>query len=249
MITIKNKNAFNSMLIAGKLLAELFELLKDYISPGISTLDIEMYIEAYLEKHELISQSKGYVGYQHVSCISLNDEVVHGIPSAQRFIASGDLVKVDVCAAWRGYCADMARCFVAGTASEDQKRLIDVAQKSLDAGIACVVPGGRLTDISYAVQGVVELAGFGVVRDFAGHGIGRKMHEDPEILNYGKPGCGPVIREGMAFAIEPMITQGKYEVYVEADGWTARTIDGTLAAHVEDTVLVTQFGAQIATRL
>lgn len=249
MITIKNKEAFDSMLVAGRLLAELFEELKGYVVPGVSTLDIDMYITAYLQKHEMISQTIGFAGYRHASCISVNDEVVHGVPDAKKIVASGDLVKVDVCAAWRNYCADMARCFIAGPVDDKKQKFIDVAQQALDAGIAKAVPGGKLTDISFAIQQEVEAAGFGVVRDFAGHGIGRKMHEAPEILNYGKPGRGPVIREGMAFAIEPMITQGRYAVRIDKDGWTARTIDGSLAAHVEDTILITQHGPQVATRL
>ena len=249
MIIIKNKEALDAMLVAGRLLAELFEELKSFIVPGISTLDIDTYVTTYLQKHKLVSQTVGYAGYRHASCVSLNDEVVHGVPQAVKVIVSGDLVKVDVCAALNNYCADMARCFIAGTPDSKKQQLIAVAQQSLDAGIAQAVPGKKLTDISYAIQQVVESAGCGVVRDFAGHGIGRKMHEAPEILNYGKPGRGPLIREGMAFAIEPMITQGNYPVCVDKDGWTVRTVDGSLAAHVEDTVLVTQHGPVIATRL
>lgn len=250
MITLKNKEALEAMLGAGKRLAELFEILKGYIVPGMSTLDIDSYIAQYLQQQGMVSQTVGYAGYKHSSCISINDELVHGVPSAQKFVARGDLVKVDVCASWNSYCADMARCFIVGNVVDEPKmKLIEVAQKSLDAGIEMAVPGGKLTDISYAIQRVVESAGFGVVRDFAGHGIGRKMHESPEILNYGKPGRGPVIREGMAFAIEPMITFGKYDICVDRDGWTARTRDGSLAAHVEDTVLITERGPQVATRV
>lgn len=249
MITLKNMQAFDAMREAGKLLAQLFEELKTVIVPGMSSADIDAFIAAYLDKHELISQSKGYAGYRHVSCISLNDEVVHGVPVSSKVIKVGDLVKVDVCAAFKGYCADMARCFMVGSATPVVKRLVAAAYASLDAGIAQAVPGGRLSDISAAIQATVEEAGFGVVRDFAGHGIGKSMHEAPEILNYGRPGRGPLIREGMAFAIEPMITEGDYKVYVEHDGWTARTVDKSLAAHVEDTVLITQHGPQVITKL
>jgi len=250
MITIKNEQAFSIMRVAGQLLAEMFEMLKGEIIPGVSTLDIDSYITDYLAQHKLVSQSKGYHGYQHVSCISINEVIVHGVPRKDKQIVAGDLVKVDVCAAWQGYCADMARCFFAGNIINQQaKNLVDVAQRSLDAGIAQAVPGAKLSNISFAIQQEVEKAGYGVVRDFAGHGIGSKMHEGPEILNYGKPERGIVIREGMAFAIEPMITQGSYKVYIEKDGWTARTVDKSLSAHVEDTVLVTKHGPQIITRL
>jgi len=237
------------MRTAGKLLAQLFVELDQVIVSGKSTLEIDAYIASYLQAHDLVSQSKGYAGYRHVSCISINDEVVHGVPSSERKVREGDIVKVDVCASWNGYCADMARTFFVGDVSADAKALVGAAYRSLDAGIEKAVPGAKLTDISAAIQREVEKAGFSVVRDFAGHGIGKKMHEEPEILNYGKPGRGPVIREGMAFAIEPMITQGRYDVYVESDGWTAKTVDKSLAAHVEDTVVVTSSGPQIVTRL
>ena len=250
MITIKNEQAFSTMRVAGRLLAEMFEMLKDEIVPGMSTLDIDSYIANYLAKHELVSQSKGYHGYKHSSCISVNEVIVHGVPRVDKQLVVGDLVKVDVCAAWHGYCADMARCFFVGNVKSLQAQsLVEAAQRSLDAGIAQAIPGAKLSNISFAVQQEVEKSGFGVVRDFAGHGIGSNMHEGPEILNYGKPGRGLVIREGMAFAIEPMITQGSYKVHIEKDGWTARTADKSLAAHVEDTIIITKDGPQIITRL
>lgn len=250
MITIKTETEFNAMRTAGKLLAELFERLKEQVEPGITSLSIDTFIADYIKQRGLVSAMLGYAGtYKHVSCISVNDVVVHGIPSPQTVLVAGDLVKIDVCASWQGYCADMARCFFVGkSSSADAHKLVDVAQASLDAGIQAAVPGNKLGDVSAAIQQEVETAGFGVVRDFAGHGIGRKMHEAPEILNYGRPGRGPVIREGMAFAIEPMITQGRYAVYVAQDGWTVRTVDKSLAAHVEDTVIITQHGPQVITR-
>lgn len=250
MITIKNRHALQAMEVAGKLLAELFVELEAVMYPGITTLALDSVIDAYLDKHKLISQSRGYGTYRHVSCISINDEVVHGVPSIQSVLCSGDLVKVDVCASYKGYCADMARCFfVDGVAAESARSLVDVAYRSLDKGIEQVIEGQRLTNISHAIQVEVERHGYGVVRDFAGHGIGRRMHEDPEILNYGAPGRGPVMRVGMAFAIEPMITCGDYRTYVADDGWTAKTVDGSLAAHVEDTVILTEHGPRIITRL
>jgi methionyl aminopeptidase len=251
MITIKTEAEFNAMRTAGKLLAELFERLKEQVEPGITSLAIDAFIADYIKQRGLVSAMLGYAGtYKHVSCISINDVVVHGIPSGNVVLSAGDLVKIDVCASWQGYCADMARCFFVGKIpSAAVERLVSVAGASLDAGIQAALPGNKLGDVSAAIQREVEAAGFGVVRDFAGHGIGRKMHESPEILNYGRPGRGPVMREGMAFALEPMITQGRYDVYVAQDGWTVRTVDKSLAAHVEDTVLITQHGPQVITRL
>jgi methionyl aminopeptidase len=247
MIQIKNKSSIAKMEEAGSLLSGMFEILGSIICVGVATADIDAWIEKELKKRGLLSRMKGYMGYQHVSCISLNNEVVHGVPSARK-LKDGDFLTVDVCASYKGYCADMARQFFVGTPLPQAKQLAEVAQKSLDAAIAKATVGNRLSDISAAVQQVVERAGFGVVRDFAGHGIGKQMHEDPEILNYGTPGQGPILRPGMAFAIEPMITAGRYEVYVTADGWTVCTEDNSLAAHVEDTVVITESGPKVITR-
>lgn len=250
MITIKNSYAIEAMTTAGRLLAEIFERIPAYLVPGRSTLEIDSWIAQQLDAVKLVSQSKGYMGYRHVSCISINDEIVHGVPQEARIITAGDLVKIDVCAAWKGYCADMARCyFVGGKSSAGAQALVDAAYEALDDGIEQAVEGHHVGDISAAIQKKVEACGFGVVRDFAGHGIGKRMHEDPEILNYGKPGRGPVIQVGMAFAIEPMITAGDYALEVLDDGWTARTVDRSLAAHVEDTVIVTKDGPRVVTRL
>lgn len=248
MITIKNKLAFEKMATAGKLLATMFAQLPSVLNAGTTTLAIDAWIEEYLKKNDLLSSCKGYRGYKHVSCISVNDEVVHGIPS-QRVVVEGDVVTVDVCASWRGYCADMARTFFIGKVKPEAQQLVIAAQAALDAGIAQAFVGNKLSTISAAIQRVVEQHGFGVVRDFAGHGIGKRMHEEPEILNYGSAGRGPVLRHGMSFALEPMITAGNYSVYVEADGWTVKTVDKSLAAHVEDTILVTDQGPRIITRL
>ncbi len=248
MIIVKNNASIRKMQTAGALLAEIFDELGQYVRPGLSTLDIDSWIFLQLKKRDLLSKTKGYMGYQHVSCISVNDEVVHGVPRANCIIKDGDLVKIDVCVSWRGYCADMARAFFVGAVSDEVKRFVSVAQNALDKGIAQACPGNRLTDISAAIQQEVERNGFGVVRDFAGHGIGKMMHEDPEILNYGKSGKGPILRSGMTFAIEPMITMGHYDVYIEKDGWTVKTQDKKLAAHVEDTILVTEQGPKVLTR-
>lgn len=249
MITVKNKASIAKMEQAGHLLLEIFEILGDFIQPGVSTLEIDACIARELKKRDLISKTKGYMGYQHVSCISVNDEVVHGVPSANNIVHKGDLVKVDICASFKGYCADMARSFFPGNEADERvKKFVTVAQNALNKGIEKARAGNRLSDISAAIQQEVEAHGFGVVRDFAGHGIGKSMHEDPEILNYGKPGLGPILRPGMTFAIEPMITMGNFAVYVTKDGWTVKTVDKSLAAHVEDTVAVTEDEPKILTR-
>lgn len=248
MITIKNKVSIAKMEKAGILLQEIFDVLVPFIKPGISTLDINGKIAELLKEKKMTSKTLGYHGYRHVSCVSVNDEVVHGVPRADKILQDGDLVKVDVCASYEGYCADMARAFFIGKPSQDALKLVQVADAALKKGIEQAKAGNRLGDISSAIQQEVERHGFGIVRDFAGHGIGKQMHEDPEILNYGKAGSGLLLQPGMTFALEPMITQGKYQVYVADDGWTVKTKDKSLAAHVEDTIAITQAEAKILTR-
>ena len=234
---------------AGQLLNELFESLDKSFCPGMSTFEIDLFIEQQHKKLGLVSRSKGYKGYKHSSCISLNDEVVHGVPSKDKILKNGDLVKIDICSSWSGYCADKARCFfVGGTPSKKSRELVDVVYQALDAGIDKARAGNHLTDISAAVQEIVDKYKFGILRDFAGHGIGKNMHEEPDIFNYGKPGQGPILRAGMTLAIEPMITMGNYRVYIAEDGWTVKTLDRSLAAHAEDTVLVTDGDPKILTR-
>ena len=247
MITIKNKTSIRKMSEAGQKLCSIFDMLPSIVKAGVTTLEIDSWIAQQLNYAELLSKMKGYMGYNYVSCISINDIVVHGVPDAT-VLQSGDVVKVDVCASWKGYCADMARAFFIDEVSPGVKKLVEVAQSALDKGIEAACVGNRLTDISYAIQKEVEEHGFGVIRDFAGHGIGKQMHEDPEILNYGKPGKGPILRAGMTFAIEPMITCGDYAVYIARDGWTVKTKDKSYAAHVEDTVLITESGPKVLTR-
>ena len=236
---------------AGKLLSSIFDDIASMITPGITTLELDSWIEQQLRAKGLVSKMKGYRGYPHVSCVSVNDEVVHGVPLATKKLNNGDLVKVDVCASWRGYCADMARVFFVGAESQmpaQLKKLVEVTQQALAKGISKAVVGNRLSDISAAIQQEIEAHGFGVVRDFAGHGIGKQMHEDPEVLNYGKPGQGPILQHGMALAIEPMVTMGNYDVYITKDRWTAKTVDKSMAVHIEDTVVITNDGPQVITR-
>ena len=249
MITIKNKSSLRKMEEAGRLLAQIFNDLYYLIRPEVSTLELDRWIDEQLIKNNLVSKTKGYMGYRHVSCISVNDEVVHGVPQGNKILKDGDIVKIDVCASWKGYCADMARAFFVGPASQEAQKLVEAAQAALNKGIEKAVPGNYLSDISSAIQREVERHGFGVVRDFAGHGIGKHMHEDPEILNYGAEGKGPLLQSGMTFALEPMITQGKFDVYITEDGWTVKTVDKSLAAHVEDTIVITDNEPKILTRI
>jgi methionyl aminopeptidase len=249
VIIIKNKAAIIKMETAARKLAEILKEVAPLVKEGVTTLELDEFVVKQLAEKGLVSRCKGYMGYQHVTCISINDEVVHGVPKKEKVIKSGDLVKIDICASWKTYCADMARCFFVGKVSDKIKKLVAVAQQSLDKGIEQAVVGNRVSDISSAVQKEVEKYGFGVVRDFAGHGIGKSLHEDPEVLNYGKPGRGPLLRVGMTIAIEPMITYGQYDVYIAQDGWTVKTEDKSWAAHVEDTVLITESGPKILTRL
>jgi len=248
MIHIKNKLSIQKMAHAGALLSDILESINYLVQPGVSTAEIDAWIEKQLHEKGLVSSTKGYMGYRHVCCISINDEVVHGVPSTKTILKSGDLVKIDICASWNGYCADMARNFFVGESSIEARKLVDVAKLALDKGIEKARAGNRLSDISWAIQQEVERHGYGVVRDFAGHGIGRQMHEEPEILNYGKPGRGPLLCEGMTFAIEPMITQGNHAVYITNDGWTVKTADKSLAAHAEDTIAITSGDPIILTR-
>lgn len=251
MIQIKNKAAIERMRTAGKLLANVFEELKaqSIVKAGVSTHDVDAWIEKSMRAKELKPECIGYGGYRHATCISVNDAIVHGVPSKTFILKDGDFVKVDVVGSYKGYCADMARYFFVGSIAPVTQKIADVAQESLDAALALVAPGVFLEEISGRIQQIVEGAGFGVVRQFAGHGIGKSMHEEPDVPNYAEGAPDLRLREGMTLAIEPMITEGSYDVVFSKDGWTAKTADGKLAAHVEDTVLVTAHGAEILTRL
>jgi len=248
-IVIKNKAAIDKMRTAGKLLARIVEEVRECVIPGVNTLEIDTFVEKRMRASGLKPECKGYAGYRHATCISVNDVVVHGIPSKEIILKSGDFVKIDIVGSYKGYCADLARYFFVGEVNPIAKRMAAVAQRALDLGINEVAPGKHLSDVSAIIQHVVEKEGFGVVRTFAGHGIGKGIHEHPDVPNYGKPGQGPILRVGMTIAIEPMITEKNYDVQIMEDGWTAKTVDGGLAAHVEDTIVVTKDGAEILTRL
>ena len=249
MISIKNKLARGKMEQAGMLLATIFQELPQHINVGVSTLALDSWIAQQLAAKGLVSHMKGYHGYPHVSCISLNDEVVHALPKAEKILKCGDFVKIDVCASWKGYCADMARSFFVENGDATLSALQEGALNALNKGIDAMRAGNRLADVSSAIGNEIERSGYGIVRDFAGHGIGKHMHEDPEIVNYADTEKGPLLQVGMTFALEPMLTLGSAEVYVAQDGWTVKTVDGSMAAHVEDTVAITENGPKILTRL
>ena len=232
---------------AGKVCGYILRELENIIKPGISTLEIDRFVEKTVREHGMSAAEKGYCGYPASVCVSINDEVVHGIPSKKRHLKEGDIVSCDLVVEYKGYMADAARTYAVGKVSPEAAHLIETAQRAFFNGIAYAKEGYRLYDISHAIQETVEGEGFGVIRDYVGHGIGSEMHEDPQIPNVGKAGKGPRLARGMTLAIEPMITQGDWEVDVLLDDWTAVTVDGGLAAHYENTILITDGEPELLT--
>ena len=232
---------------AGKVCAEIFKGLEDLIKPGITTKDIDDYVESVTEKHGMRAAEKGYCGYPASVCTSVNDEVVHGIPSRKRKLKEGDIVSCDLVIDNKGYMADACRTYAVGTVDDEARRLMETAEKAFFEGIKFAKVGYRLRDVSKAVQKTVEGEGFGVIRDFVGHGIGTEMHEDPQIPNYVCPGPNPRLPKGMTLCIEPMITEGDWEVEILDDDWTAVTTDGGWAAHYENTIVITDGEPEIIT--
>ena len=232
---------------AGQVVREVLELVRAEVKPGATTLDLERAAESRLKELGVKAAFKGYHGFPCVLCTSVNSEVVHGIPSANRVLKEGDIVSVDFGAVVDGYFGDAAITVPVGNINPDAARLLAVTEQSLHAGIAAVKPGATLGDVGAAVQGVVEAEGFSVVRDFVGHGIGVHMHEDPQVPNFGERGRGMKLKAGMVIAIEPMVNAGKPDVQVLGDGWTAVAADGSMSAHFEHTVAVTATGARVLT--
>jgi methionyl aminopeptidase len=247
MIVIKSEHELKLMREAGKVCAEIFKGLEDLIKPGITTKDIDDYVEAVTEKHGMRAAEKGYCGYPASVCTSVNDEVVHGIPSKKRKLQEGDIVSCDLVIDNKGYMADACRTYAVGTVDDEARRLMETAEKAFFEGIKYAKVGYRLRDVSKAVQKTVEGEGFGVIRDFVGHGIGTEMHEDPQIPNYVCPGPNPRLQKGMTLCIEPMITEGDWEVEILDDDWTAVTTDGGWAAHYENTIVITDGEPEIIT--
>ncbi len=239
MIIMKSPDEIRLMSEAGRVTARILRELSDLIRPGITTGDVDAFVERIILEEGQIPAFKGYGGYPASACVSVNDQVVHGIPG-RRKLKEGDIVSVDVGTIYRNYYSDAARTYAVGTVSEEAERLIRVTQESFFEGLKFCRPGNHLSDVSSAIQKHVEAAGFSVVRDFVGHGIGSSMHEDPQIPNYGPPGRGPRLRVGMVLAIEPMVNAGTWKVKVLEDDWTAVTTDGSLSAHYENTVVITE---------
>ncbi|OGV64826.1 MAG: type I methionyl aminopeptidase [Lentisphaerae bacterium RIFOXYA12_FULL_48_11] len=246
MIVIKSAAELERMKVSGHLAAVVRDSVAGKVSPGVKTIELSDYAGEVIKSLGAESAFKGYRGYPGNICISVNDAVVHGIPGSRR-IDLGDIVSIDVGVKYDGFIGDTALTVMVGVTEPDVLSLVKVTEKSLEAGIAMARAGNRVSDISHAVEKVVQANGFSVVRDFVGHGIGRQMHEDPQIPNFGSPGRGAVLKPGMTLAIEPMVNQGAASVDVQADGWTVLTRDGKLSAHFEHTVAVTEGAAEILT--
>lgn len=247
-IMIKSAAEIDAMRRSGMALRQVHDAVKAVIGVGVTTMDLERAAVAKVDELGVKSAFKGYHGYPAILCTSVNNEVIHGIPNDRRKLKEGDIVSVDCGVIVDGFYSDCAVSYPIGTTSPDVQRLLRVTEASLYAAIDKAVPGGRLFDISHAVQSMCEAEGFGVVREFVGHGIGRSMHEDPQLPNIGNPGKGPRLKPGMVLAIEPMINLGRPEVKVLEDGWTAVTVDGSFSAHFEHTVAITKDGPVILTR-
>ena len=249
MIIVKSPREIALMKTASRIVAEIHARLKEKVAPGVTTLELDRYAEEWTKELGSVPAFKGYRGYQHTLCISVNEVVVHGIPSEKKILKEGDIVGLDMGVIYKGWYGDAARTWPVGKVSDEAKKLMDTTEKSLMAGIAQIKPGNTIGDIGAAVQEVAESAGYSIVRDFVGHGIGRKLHEDPQVPNYGRAGKGERLRPGMVLAVEPMVNAGKADVYIASDGWTALTVDGSLSAHFEHTVAVTADGFEVLSTL
>lgn len=247
MITLKSDMELGHMRKAGHLVALALEKVAEEIKPGVATGDLDRMLEGFFLSQGAIPAFKGYNGFPASICASVDDEVVHGIPG-RRVLEEGQIISIDVGAIVEGFYGDAAMTLPVGKISPAAQRLIDATRQSLERGITFAVEGNRLSDISHAIQTYVESVGFSVVRDFVGHGIGREMHEFPQIPNFGRPGHGPRLKPGMTLAVEPMVNAGGFEVVTEPDNWTVRTRDGSLSAHFEHTIAVTENGPEILTR-
>jgi len=247
VIELKSVREIGLMRRAGHILSEVVDRLRTNVKPGVSTLEIDDDVERFIRSRGARPAFKGYRGFPATVCVSINEEVVHGIPSAQRRVKEGDIVGLDLGCIVEGYYADCAITVPVGEVPPRVQQLVDVTRESLQAGIAECRPGRRLSDVSHAIQTHVEGHGFSVVRAFVGHGIGRALHEEPQVPNFGDPGRGPQLRPGMVLALEPMVTMGSWEVRILDDGWTAVTRDGSLAAHFEHTIAVTETGPEVLT--
>jgi len=249
MIVLKSPREIELMREAGRIVALTLAVLAEKAKEGVSTAQLEEWAEEVIRKNKAIPSFKGYRGYPASICVSVNEEVVHGIPSPKRVLKEGDVVSIDVGAIYRGYHGDAAITIGIGRITEEAEKLIEVTKGALEAAISAAKAGNRLGDISWAIQSYAEKHGFNVVREYTGHGIGRYMHEEPQVPNVGTPGKGVLLKPGMTLALEPMVVAGSWEVEVLPDGWTVVTKDKSLAAHFEHTIAITDGDAEILTKL
>ncbi len=246
MITIKTQEEIMKMKKAGEILADVHRKLSTMIKPGVSTLELDRFVEEYLISIGAFPEQKGYRGFPYSICASVNDEICHGFPRKEP-LKEGDIVTIDMVVNYDGYLADSAWSYAVGEVSENAKNLLEVTKKALYIGIEQAVVGNRLGDIGHAIQTFVESNGYSVVRDFVGHGIGKQMHEDPQVPHYGKPNRGIRLTEGMVITIEPMVNEGVYSIKIDDNEWTARTLDGKLSAQYEHTIAIMKDGPMILT--
>lgn len=246
MINIKSNREIELLKIAGSIVFQTHQYLKPFIKEGITTEELDRLAEDFIRSKGAIPSCKGYHGFPATLCTSVNEEVVHGIPG-NRKLKNGDIISIDICACYKGYHGDSAWTYAVGDVSEEVSDLLKETEEALYAGLAMVKPGNRIGDISNAVEMVANKYHLGVVRELVGHGVGHNLHEAPDIPNYGKAGTGPLIKEGMVFAVEPMLNLGKADICMLDDGWTIETYDGSPSAHFEHTVVVTKDGYQILT--
>lgn len=249
MIIQKSTDEIKRIKDACLIVTEILIALKDVIDEGVNTQELNAFAESTILKKKAKPGFKGYRGYPATICASINNQVVHGIPSSKTKLKEGDIISIDIGVYYQGFFGDAAYTYPVGKISERAERLLKISQESLYLGIEKASEGNRLHDISYAIQSYVEKHGYSVVRDFVGHGIGRSLHEEPQIPNYGKKGRGPRLKKGMTLAIEPMVNEGTWEVKILKDGWTAVTKDGRLSSHFEHTIAITQNGPLILTKL
>ena len=247
MIIIKSDSEIDLMRESGKVTGYILKELENVIKPGLSTADVNHFVEKTIRDAGMIPTFLGYGGFPASACVSVNEEVVHGIPDKKRILREGDIVSVDVGSTYKGYVSDAARTYAVGEISEEARHLIDATRNRFFAGLEFCKVGCRLSDISHAIQASAEGEGFSVIRDYVGHGVGQQMHEDPQIPNFGKAGRGPRLAKGMVFAIEPMICEGTYDVRTLSNDWTVVTLDGKLSAHYENTVVITDGEPELLT--
>lgn len=247
MIQLKNSSQISMMMEAGRITGEALLVAREHVREGVSTKELDTVIRNYIEKCGAKPSFLGYAGFPGSACISINDEVIHGIPSKKKVLQEGDIVKIDVGAFYKGFHGDSARTIAVGTVSDEANRLMEVTRNSFFDGVSAVKIGNRIGDVGHAIQTCVERNGFSVVRRYIGHGIGHELHESPDVPNFGTAGRGVRLCAGMAIAIEPMVNTGSEEVYELSDGWTVKTRDGGLSAHYENTVALTSDGVVITT--